>query len=61
MYFLQDDGILVIPTTSDFPVKHCSKKKMTPELEDRLFVLLSIAGISGCCQVLKFAFLLILT
>ncbi|XP_020255724.1 outer envelope protein 64, mitochondrial [Asparagus officinalis] len=48
---LKDDGILVIPTTSDFPVKRCSKKKLTPELEDRMFSLLSIAGISGCCQV----------
>ncbi|XP_010937490.2 outer envelope protein 64, mitochondrial [Elaeis guineensis] len=48
---LKDDGILVIPTTTDFPFNRNSKKKMPLELEDRLYALLSIAGMSGCCQV----------
>lgn len=48
---MKDGGILVIPTTSDFPSRRCSKKKLSHELEDRLFALLSIAGVSGCCQV----------
>lgn len=48
---LKDDGILVIPTIPDFLSKHSSKRKMSPEFEDRLFILLSLAGLSGCCQV----------
>ncbi|KAJ0960964.1 hypothetical protein J5N97_001068 [Dioscorea zingiberensis] len=48
---VKDDGILVIPTTSDFPLKRQSKKKMLPEFEGRQSTLLSIAGMSGCCQV----------
>ncbi|XP_020575564.1 outer envelope protein 64, mitochondrial [Phalaenopsis equestris] len=48
---LKDNGILVIPTIPDFPLKHNSKRKMSPEFEDRLFMLLSLAGLSGCCQV----------
>ncbi|KAM0936925.1 putative amidase [Dioscorea sansibarensis] len=47
----KDDGILVIPTTSDFPLKCHSKMKLLPEFEDRQSLLLSIAGMSGCCQV----------
>ncbi|KAK8971493.1 hypothetical protein KSP40_PGU006981 [Platanthera guangdongensis] len=48
---LKDDGILVIPTIPDFLTKHGSKKKLSSEFEDRLFMLLSLAGLSGCCQV----------
>lgn len=48
---LKDDGILIIPTATDFPFNRNSKKKLSLELEDRLFTLLSIAGLSGCCQV----------
>ncbi|WOL13778.1 outer envelope protein 64, mitochondrial [Canna indica] len=48
---LKDDGILIIPTVTDFPFKRDSKKKMIREIEDRLYTLLSIAGMSGCCQV----------
>lgn len=49
---LQDDGILVIPTVTEFPFKRDSRKKITPDIEDHLHALLSIAGMSGCCQVL---------
>lgn len=48
---LKDDGILVIPTTPDFPLVWNSKKKLSPEFEEQLFTLLSISGISGCCQI----------
>ncbi|XP_074584735.1 outer envelope protein 64, mitochondrial [Curcuma longa] len=48
---LKDDGILVIPTVADFPFKRDLRKKLTCEIEDRLHALLSIAGMSGCCQV----------
>ncbi|KAK9166959.1 hypothetical protein Scep_002150 [Stephania cephalantha] len=48
---LKDDGILVIPTVPDVPLKLESKKNLTSEFQDRAFVLLSIAGMSGCCQV----------
>ncbi|OAY63798.1 Outer envelope protein 64, mitochondrial [Ananas comosus] len=47
---LKDAGILVIPTTVDLPWKRNSKQKISPEFEDRLYTLLSIAGVSGCCQ-----------
>ncbi|KAG0470087.1 hypothetical protein HPP92_016787 [Vanilla planifolia] len=46
-----DDGILVIPTIPDIPAKLSWNKKMSNEFEDRLFIMLSIAGLSGCCQV----------
>lgn len=49
--FFQDDGILVIPSTPDFPHKLKGKKKMPMEYQDRAFSLLSIASMSGCCQV----------
>ncbi|PKA50765.1 Outer envelope protein 64, mitochondrial [Apostasia shenzhenica] len=48
---LEDDGILVIPTTPDFPLKTSLKRKMSPEFEDCLHILLSLSGLSGCCQV----------
>lgn len=43
---------MVIPTVADFPFKRDLRKKLTCEIEDRLHALLSIAGMSGCCQVL---------
>ncbi|XP_073010671.1 outer envelope protein 64, mitochondrial [Typha latifolia] len=48
---LKDGGVLVIPTT-DFPLKRKSKQRMSVEFEDRLHTLLSIAGMSGCCQAI---------
>lgn len=47
----QDDGILVIPTVADPPLKRNSKKAVFSEFHDRAFTLLSIASMSGCCQV----------
>nr|GFB24142.1 outer envelope protein 64, mitochondrial [Tanacetum cinerariifolium] len=47
----QDDGILVVPTVADTPIKLKSKKAMLSEFHDRAFPLLSIATMSGCCQV----------
>ncbi|XP_068641600.1 outer envelope protein 64, mitochondrial [Aristolochia californica] len=47
---LKDDGILVIPTAPD-PLKLNSKKTLSSEFYDRALALLSIAGMSGCCQV----------
>lgn len=48
---LKDDAILVIPTFADPPPK-VGKKDMSSEVYlSRLFSLLSIASLSGCCQV----------
>ncbi|KAF6148734.1 hypothetical protein GIB67_019342 [Kingdonia uniflora] len=48
---LKDVGILVIPTIPDIPLKLNSNKNHSTEFHDRTFALLSIAGMSGCCQV----------
>ncbi|XP_057978067.1 outer envelope protein 64, mitochondrial [Malania oleifera] len=48
---LKDDGILVIPTIADPPLKISSKKGLSAEFHDRAFALLGIASMSGCCQV----------
>ncbi|CAA2968269.1 outer envelope 64, mitochondrial [Olea europaea subsp. europaea] len=48
---LKDDGILVIPTVADPPPKLCLKKGLAAEFHDRVYALLSIATMSGCCQV----------
>ncbi|KAI8554853.1 hypothetical protein RHMOL_Rhmol05G0129200 [Rhododendron molle] len=48
---LKDDGILVVPTVADPPMKLNSKKGLSAEFHDRAFALLSIASMSGCCQV----------
>ncbi|KAJ1434935.1 Tetratricopeptide-like helical domain superfamily [Sesbania bispinosa] len=48
---LKDDGILVIPTVADNPLKLNTKKRLSSEFHDRTFALSSIASISGCCQV----------
>ncbi|KAK8364029.1 hypothetical protein V6Z12_A03G201800 [Gossypium hirsutum] len=44
-----DDGILVIPTIADPPLK--LKKGSSTEFHDRACALLSVASMSGCCQV----------
>ncbi|KAI5602871.1 hypothetical protein POPTR_001G205300v4 [Populus trichocarpa] len=48
---LKDDGILVIPTVADPPLKLNSKKRDTVESHNRALILSSIASMSGCCQV----------
>ncbi|XVE66560.1 hypothetical protein DITRI_Ditri08aG0088200 [Diplodiscus trichospermus] len=48
---LKDDGILVIPTIVDPPLKLNSKKGNSTEFHDRAYALLSIASMSGGCQV----------
>ncbi|KAB1206893.1 Outer envelope protein 64, mitochondrial [Morella rubra] len=46
---LKEDGILVLPTVADPPLK-LNTKKSRSEFHDRAFVLSSIASMSGCCQ-----------
>lgn len=48
----QDDGILVVPTIADSPLKLNLKKGLSAEFLDRAFALASIATMSGCCQVI---------
>ncbi|KAE8009131.1 hypothetical protein FH972_005584 [Carpinus fangiana] len=48
---LKDDGILVVPTVADPPLKPNVKKQLSAEFHDRAFALSSIASMSGCCQV----------
>ncbi|CAA7051319.1 unnamed protein product [Microthlaspi erraticum] len=48
---LKDDGILVIPTMPGVPPKLGSKEIMSEDYQNRASSLLSIASISGCCQV----------
>ncbi|TKY71466.1 Outer envelope protein 64 [Spatholobus suberectus] len=48
---LKDDGILVIPTVADDPLKLNTEKGFSSEFHDRAFALSNIASISGCCQV----------
>lgn len=48
---LKDDGILIIPTVADPPLRLNSKKGVSSEFHARAFPLLSIASMSGCCQV----------
>lgn len=48
---LKDDGILVIPTIADPPPKLGGKEILSEEYQSRACSLLSIASISGCCQV----------
>lgn len=48
---LKDDGILILPTVADLPLRLNSKKGVLSEFHDRAFPLLSIASMSGCCQV----------
>ncbi|KAM7478972.1 hypothetical protein LguiA_027185 [Lonicera macranthoides] len=48
---LKDDGILVLPTVADPPLKVNSNKSQSAEFHDRAFTILSIASMSSCCQV----------
>ncbi|XP_057419615.1 outer envelope protein 64, mitochondrial-like isoform X2 [Lotus japonicus] len=48
---LKDDGILVIPSVADNPLKCNTKKGFSSEFGDKTFALSSIASMSGCCQV----------
>lgn len=49
--FKQDDGVLVIPTFVDPPPKVGGKEMSSETYLSRLYSLLSIASLSGCCQV----------
>lgn len=57
MYWAQDDGILVIPTTAYLPPKLGSKDIFAEDYQNCMFSLLSIASMSGCCQV-KFSYIM---
>ncbi|XP_044477343.1 outer envelope protein 64, chloroplastic [Mangifera indica] len=48
---LKDDGVLVIPTTAYPPPKLGGKELLSEDYQNSAFSLLSIASISGCCQV----------
>ncbi|XP_044466681.1 translocon at the outer membrane of chloroplasts 64-like [Mangifera indica] len=48
---LKDDRILVIPTTAYPPPKVGGKELLSEDYQNSAFSLLSIATISGCCQV----------
>ncbi|KAL5697343.1 amidase [Ranunculus cassubicifolius] len=48
---VKDDGILVIPTVAGPPPKLGSKEIISEEYQSRNYSLLSIASMSGCCQV----------
>ncbi|KAK6153962.1 hypothetical protein DH2020_013601 [Rehmannia glutinosa] len=48
---LKDDGILVIPTSSDPPAKLGAKEIFSEEYLIRTSSLSSLASMSGCCQV----------
>ncbi|CAK9153615.1 unnamed protein product [Ilex paraguariensis] len=48
---LKDDGILVVPTIADPPPKLGAKEISSEDHLARAFTLLSLASMSGCCQV----------
>ncbi|KAH9603153.1 hypothetical protein KSS87_018599 [Heliosperma pusillum] len=48
---LKEDGILVLPTVADPPLKCNSRKGLPIEFYDRALVLSSLSSMSGCCQV----------
>ncbi|CAI9113682.1 OLC1v1014331C1 [Oldenlandia corymbosa var. corymbosa] len=48
---LKDDGILVIPTTSEPPPKAGAKEVLSEDYQLRTLTLTSLASMSGCCQV----------
>lgn len=47
----QNDTILVMPTVPDIPPKLGIKADFPDEFRARAFDLLSVSGMSGCCQV----------
>ncbi|KAI9121693.1 hypothetical protein K1719_008726 [Acacia pycnantha] len=53
-------SILVIPTVTDFPPKLGGKEILSEDYRSRLFSLLSIASISGCCHAAIFLWILLL-
>ncbi|XP_057518487.1 outer envelope protein 64, mitochondrial [Amaranthus tricolor] len=48
---LKGDGLLVLPTIADNPIKRNSRKALSTEFYDRSLVLSSISSMSGCCQI----------
>lgn len=50
-FWIQDDGILAIPTTACLPPKLGAKEMLSEDYQIHSFSLLSIASLSGCCQV----------
>ncbi|KAF7004964.1 hypothetical protein CFC21_020122 [Triticum aestivum] len=48
---LKDDGILAIPTVPGAPPKLCLDAALLEDFRARAFSLLSIAGLSGFCQI----------
>lgn len=48
---LKDDGILVIPTTSEPPPKLGARETLSEDYQIRATMLTSLASMSGCCQV----------
>ncbi|CAN1159254.1 Translocon at the outer membrane of chloroplasts 64 [Linum perenne] len=50
-YLLKNDGILVIPTTANLPPKLSAKEMLSEDYKLHSFILLSLASLSGCCQV----------
>ncbi|CAM0902820.1 unnamed protein product [Alopecurus aequalis] len=48
---LQEDGILAIPTVPGAPPRLCTEAAALEDFRARAFSLLSIAGLSGFCQV----------
>lgn len=49
---IQDDGILVIPTSINLPPKLESKEIYSEEYMIQATTLSSLATMSGCCQVI---------
>lgn len=49
--FEQDDGVLVIPTTSEPPPKLGAKEILTEDYQMSTSTLTSLVSMSGCCQV----------
>lgn len=47
----KDERILVIPTVADPPPKLGGKEILSQDYQSHTFSALSIASISGCCQV----------
>ncbi|KAM0016287.1 putative amidase [Helianthus debilis subsp. tardiflorus] len=48
---LKDDGVIAVPTVADTPLKLNSNKALLSEFHHWAFPLLSIASMSGCCQI----------
>lgn len=55
-FCVKDDGILIVPTMPAVPPKLGSKEITSEDYQNRASSLLSIASISGCCQVKSLSF-----